>query len=246
MDLTIVISLLSSALICAGYINVSIVYRNFGIDPTKFFSIGDYLASSLEQIDNALYAIVGYMAGVIHGYRKQVMLPKYPEKQSTIRKWWPEIWEFVLGAGILIIAYLQWEIISTIPGIRVLLVISLLLFFQTPVYLLAFKYFQNSLSVSIWSMVLILFFVSMVVGAQTMVAEIMSDKDDEPFEVVQGDKRYTHENYKMIGANSRYMFLWDRKTRVEIVPLTSLDHVAFSNQQKAPSSFPEPSSRGSR
>ena len=48
-DLAMVIPLVSAALICAGYLHTSIVYKHFGIDPTRFFSVGDYLASRLEK-----------------------------------------------------------------------------------------------------------------------------------------------------------------------------------------------------
>ena len=85
-ELTMVIPLVSAALVCAGYLHTSIVYKHFGIDPTRFFSVGDYFASSLEQIRLVLFALIGYLAGVVYGYRQESIKTEY-EREITERKY---------------------------------------------------------------------------------------------------------------------------------------------------------------
>ena len=229
-DLAMTIPLVSAALAISGYIYVSITYRYFGIDPTWFFSIGDYLGSSLEQMSSALFALVGYVAGVIHGYRNQFASLGYPENGNTIRKWRSEIMQVSIGSGMLLLVYWKWEFFSVVPGIDLFLVLCMLMAFQTPVIFLSTKYFENGMSVGIVTIVLILFFGSVFISAQMRISDVISDKDDTQFEVVRGDKAYSQENYKIIGSNSRYMFIWDRKSSVKVVQLTSIDRISFFKQ----------------
>ena len=228
-DLAMTIPLVSAALAISGYIYVTVIYQYFGIDPTRFFSIGDYLGSSLEQISSALIALVEYVAGVIHGYRNQFTSPKYPETGSTIRKWESKIL-ICIGFGMLFLIYWKWEIYSMISGIDKFLVVIMLIAFQTPVLFLTRRYFENAMLVGNSSIVLILFFGGVFISAQIKISEIMSDREDTPFEVVRGDVTYSQENYKIIGSNSRYMFILDRKINVEVLQITSISRITFGKQ----------------
>ena len=59
----------SISFIVAGYWYTSIIYQHFGIDPTQYFSVGDYVASSIEQIQHTLYGLVAYFLGMLHAWR---------------------------------------------------------------------------------------------------------------------------------------------------------------------------------
>ena len=230
-DLTMIIPWISAALICSGYVYTVIIYKHFGIDPSGFFSVGDYLAASLEQIDHALFALLGYVLGVIHGYRRQFMFARDVEEKGWLRKWWSEILITGVGWLCLISAYLSWDILSSMPVIHIGTLVVLMMATQTPLYLIAEWYFKNSLSVGILSMVIIIFFGSMFVGAKIRVSEIASIQNDTPFEFVYGDKVFSHESHKVIGTNSRYMFIWDRGAHIEVLTLASLAHISFFNRE---------------
>jgi len=103
----------SFLLICSGYIHTSIVYRHFNIDPTHFFSIGDYLSTSLQQIEHAILPCISYAIGSILGYVQQPTTPRI-RKISEIRK--DELMlniVFVLSLAMLVTMGLMWEQVAT-------------------------------------------------------------------------------------------------------------------------------------
>ncbi len=229
-ELALLIPWISSVLVCSGYIYISTVYGHFQIDPAKFFSIGDYLSSSLEQIDHALFALMGYVLGVIHGYRRQFMFPRFPNKEDTLGVWWPELLTVTAGTVGLLFTYWHWDTISAIRGVHTPLLILLLMTVQSPLIWLTGRYFKNSLSVGIFAITLIIFLGSMFISAKARISDITSDAISSPFVVVSKEKKYTQLDYKIIGANSRYMFFWNRKSGVEVVPLRSIDQMSFLDE----------------
>ena len=229
-DLTLLIPLVSVALVFAGYFHTSVVYTSFGIDPTRFFSAGDYLAASLEQIPHVWSLIVGYLAGVVHGIRQQSLLSGHGIETHIRERRVVGIASFVLGSAGLAVSYWYWSRVSIIPGVHIWIVFCLFIALQAPLRFLADRYFENSNSTFIFSVVLLLFFGSAYVGSHVRIAEIKSKKIERTFEIKKGEIRYTQETSKIIGANSRYVFIWNRQSRVNVVPLTSLDHISFSNR----------------
>ena len=82
-DIAMVIPLVSATLVSAGYLYTSIVYKHFGINPTHFFSVGDYLASSLQPIRLVLFSLLGYIAEFVYGYRRESIKTNYERERVT-------------------------------------------------------------------------------------------------------------------------------------------------------------------
>ena len=217
----------TSALICAGYLHTSIVYRDFGIEPARFFSVGDYLAASLEQISHAFFALLGYLSGAIVGYRNQAMLTKYEIEEYLRKERFERLYWFALGGGGLLIVYFYWDLFVALPFTHVLLVVCLLAATHIPLGIIAGRYFQNADTAHILSAALVIFFGSMYFAAQIRIGEIRNQETGVHFELGKGTKTYTHEDYDIIGSNSRYMFIWDRKGGVEVIAMDALDRIRF-------------------
>ena len=226
-DLTTVIPLISVLLLCAGYLHTSIVYKHFNIDPTRYFSVGDYLAASLEQIRHALYSLLGYVAGVVHGYRNQSIATKFERKTNANKERYRQILRYIFFGGILVVSYVRWNVIGIVPQVHIFLVVALLVVFQEPVYFISDRYFKNSMSVGIVAIVLLIFFSSMFVGAKSRIAQIESRNESQTFEIVAKTNKYSHTESVIIGANSNFMFLIERNNNVVVIPLKTIDLIKF-------------------
>ena len=238
-DFAIFIPLVSAALVCAGYLHTSIVYKHFGIDPTRFFSVGDYLASSLEQIRLVLFSLLGFIAGVVYGYRRESIKTKYEREREEHKHQVLDYFWYTLSACSLLAAYFAWDKVAILPGQEILLLVCLLIVIESPLARLVNRYCNNSQSVYLVSIALIIFFGSMYMGANTRIAHIESEQTKQAYQIISQQKSYTHHNSKLIGANSKYMFIWDRKNRVEVIPLSQIDRAIFwGNQITAKSKFP--------
>ena len=230
-DLAMVIPLISAALVCAGYLHTSIVYKHFGIDPTRFFSVGDYLASSLEQIRLVLFSLLGFIAGVAYGYRRVSIKRKHEREIEEHKHQFLDYFWYALSACGLLTAFLAWDKVATLPGKDILLVICLLIVIESPLARLVNRYFNNSQSVHLILLVLIIFFGSMFMGANTRIALIESEQTEQAYQIISQQNSYTHKNSRIIGANSKYMFIWDRKDKVEVIPLSQIDRAIFQENQ---------------
>lgn len=65
---SVVLALLSSLLVIGGYLYTEIFYSWFGIHASKYFSLADYLASSIDKMSIALFASLTGMAAAFIGY----------------------------------------------------------------------------------------------------------------------------------------------------------------------------------
>ena len=230
-DLVMLIPWISSALICAGYIHNSIVYDHFDIDPTRFFSVGDYLATSLEQIYYALISLIGYIAGVICAYRRRSVTRAYDKSTSSRRTAYREFVYSAVYFAPLVVTYFYWSAVSLVPAIEMFLTVCLLASSQAPLAYLSDRYFANSISVYILATVLLLFFGSMFIGAHVKIAEIKSTNAQQAFEIHTDNRQYTRQNAALIGANAQYVFIWHRLGDVVIIPLTQVNRILFSSLQ---------------
>lgn len=232
LNIPLIVPLLSIGLICAGYLHTSIVYKHFGIDPTLYFSVGDYLASSLEQIQHTLYAILGMIGGFVVGFRRNSIRTAYEINTTARKDRFEDITWVALSWVYLLFSYFNWEMVASIPGVHIFLMVCLLVILQTPIHRFTSHHFNNSLPVSLIFITLLLFFGSMYLGAKTRISYIESENVENTFRIDTTQKRYTHSNSKIIGANTNFMFFLIRKDLVEIVPLSNIKRTLFINKTK--------------
>ena len=223
-DLNLLLPWISLCFVFSGYIYTSILYGGLGISSGQFFSISDYISSSISQLPHAIYGAVAYIVGVLYSYRN---LPtetiRERQKYARFGRWYSRLF-FLSCSGLLIAMYLKSLFFPIIP----LLAIGVS---QPIIGYISSKFFRHSLPVFIGAMFLLIFFVSIFASARQEIDDIKSGKADMQFKVELGDKVYkvyTEEDATVIGSNSRYMFLYMADDTVEVIPLDKIDKISLN------------------
>ncbi len=221
--------LISTLFVVGGYFHISLVYRDFNVEPHHFFLMSDYLAGSIEKIWYALGSLIGFFLGVLHGIRNSATITKYGSQTRRKRNRW-------INIGLLTpcILYLFFVLlpnhpieISTIPSMTVLSIFVLL---QTPILFVSIRYFRNWISVYRFFMILTIFFSSLYASALREINEIREGRPEMTFEIRSKEMKYTEKNSIFIGSNSRYVFLYDQKGKTKVFPLNQIEHISLETQ----------------
>ena len=185
-----------------GYVNVYFFYRHFGIDTSHFFSLNDYLASSIEELTWSVWILFVCWIAMFYGYPK---LGKNAQSENSVAegKWkrqllgWikplsffrTEPWRFVFAGFIYLTLIKILHCIFIEKKLQLLglpahwegyilnaayLIVLASTFYLAfcKFYYFAQKRFKNTLSVEIVLLSIIMFFSSIFFGAYKRIAEI--------------------------------------------------------------------------
>ena len=218
----------SFLLICSGYIHTSIVYKHFNIDPTYFFSIGDYLATSLQQIEHAVLPCISYAIGSVLAYVRQPTMPRIRDR-SEIRK--DELvlnTMFVLSLAMLVTMGLMWERLATSSTSAGLVGFFMLFAMLRLESLIPLRFLQNQVRGRLLLIAVAMFFGIIVASSYVKINVVTNGLSDEKFVLVAGEQTLTDEEYSIIGSNSSYVFIWSKDERVQIIPWNNIEEMEIS------------------
>ena len=221
--------LISTLFVVGGYFHISLVYRNFDVEPHHFFLMSDYLAGSIEKIWYALGSLIGFFLGVLHGIRNSSTVTKYDSQARRKRDRWINIGLLAPCATYLLLVLLPNHPvkISTIPSMTMFSIIVIL---QTPISFVSKRYFRNGTSVYSFFMILTIFFSNLYASALREINEIREGRPEMTFEIRSEEMKYTEKNSIFIGSNSRYVFLYDQKGKTKVFPLNRIEHISLETQ----------------
>lgn len=225
-DLTAVLSLIVATLSVSGYIHVSTLFGHFGIDASKFFLLGDYLAASVNQIKYTVPAMLGFALGALHSYRELPMLTKPEiERKHRVGKIQDRIlWGSVIGG----IATMYVMSVSVPPPLVALGVIVLT---GTVVPSLARRYFKKPIPAYSFIMFTTIFFAILYAQTERKIARIEAGETNGQFQVYTVNQKFTDENYIFLGGSGQYIFLLGRDGQAEIIPRQKINHISMSNRK---------------
>ena len=227
-DLTAYIPLVSFSLICAGYFHTSIVYEHFGLDPTQFFSIGDYLSTSLQQIEYAVWLPVSYLAGFGYGRLTRPAMPKL-HSDRTVRQDRLFINLFsIVAVGSIVAIGLRWEYYASLPKITWYCGFCMLFLMLSLREFVPRRFLPRSANAQALLIGLLLFSGMIIANSYMKINVIKHGKVYEQFEIVRQSERYTEDNASVIGSNSSYMFVWVEGRKVDVIPLREIDRFTIS------------------
>ena len=219
--LTLFLPWISFLFIFAGYIHTRHIYGQFGIEVDQFFSLNDYLATTIKEIAYALSGIVGIFLGIMYLYRNEWAWELY--KRRILR-----LYELISFLLLFLVLYglhrgsISPESLYVSP---VIVSCSMVMISSRLTFYLASKYFKNSTKVSIISLVLIGFFSCLALSIYAKIQSIKSGRPGMEFEIKAGTREFTQENFTFIGGNSRYIFLRAEDGSVEIIPIESTERI---------------------
>ena len=222
--------LFSLLLICAGYFHTSILYRDFGIDSTQFFSIGDYLSTSLQQIEHAVWLIVGLAAGLTSFYIKEPAMSKdlSPSGIRTKRRRMATM--FFISSVALGALCFRWEEWAVAPSVIWIMGLCMLVIIMVIQELIPFRYLKYEEHGRNLFTCLVLFSGIIVASSYMKINVIRNGGIEHRFEVVRGSERYTEKSFKIIGSNSSYVFIWNKKESVQVIPLANVSKLVIHSE----------------
>ena len=219
-DLNLLLPWISLLIVVSGYFHTSVLYGKLGIDYDQFYSVGDYISSSVNQLPHALVGVAAFAVGIIYAHRKLSTETKNERAQFRRQVGWFSTLFCVSCIGLLILLYVKSLFLPIIP----ILAIGAT---QPVVIYVSGKYFRKSLPVYIGMMFLIIFFSGIYAAAHSRFEEIMAGEVNREFELKISGRTYTETDFHIIGSNSQYMFLYSREGAIEVIPLSKVERVAF-------------------
>ncbi|CAJ2377111.1 MAG: hypothetical protein IBGAMO2_580008 [Arenicellales bacterium IbO2] len=231
------IPVFSVLLLVGGYLHTSLVYHHFGIEANKFFSLGDYLASSLNQVIWAGYAFVGHSAGLVQHYRYSTSADEIAYKEFhgwSLFKYWYENASFV---GMLVVFHM----FGAHRAFWLLLPIAFLILSQKWAFSMANKYFQDPFSAYSKLALSFLFIAGVLASAKIETIDIEIEFRAKPFVIEAVDHTYTNEEHLFLGGNDRYIFLVKKDGGNQIIPRERVKNIAvFEWVPEKPFPWPQP------
>lgn len=229
-DIVAYIPLISFLLICSGYFHTSIVYENFGLNPTQFFSIGDYLAASLQQIEHAILPCISALAGIFFAYVREPAMPRL-RIASEIRK---DNFYFhiivVSSAGTLGVLAFTWERWATSANAAMAVGFPMLFIIAQIVSLIPLHFLKNKVRGRIMLTALVLFCSLIVAGSHVKINMIEHGHIYDKFKIVAGDTIYTQKSSRIIGSNSSYLFIWNGEKKVWVIPWSKVENMEIDEE----------------
>ncbi len=225
-DLAAVLPLAAAALSVSGYLHVSILFGHFGIDASKFFLLGDYLAASVNHVKYTAFAMLGFALGTLHGYRELPMLTK-PEVERNRRM--GKIQDIILWGAIIGGTATMYVMSVPVPPSTVALGVIVLTSTVAPS--LARRYFKNPIPVSSFIMFIAIFFALLVAQTKQEIAKIEAGETNGQFQVYTVNQKFTDENHIFLGGSERYIFLLGRDGQAEIIPRQKINRISMSNRK---------------
>lgn len=103
-SLTQALSLISICFLLTGYLYSSVFLSHFGISVTQYFSVSDYLATSLDKVESSVVASIGALLGLGLGILSRSRMSE--EQVSSVRGKEPEWFWYV--AKVILVCALVW------------------------------------------------------------------------------------------------------------------------------------------
>lgn len=219
------LKLISIFFVVGGYIYASMLYGYFGISPGQFFSVGDYLVMSLDQIGPLALAVGSYIAAGIYRYRWHSVVTKYEMVKKSKSALIPERIIILLCGWILIMHI--WHKTSIAPELLTMAVFAVV---HNPVVFLANRYFENNDHAAYAILFIVVFGACLYFNAEQKIKDVEAGQSETTFEVVTQSKTFTEDNSTLIGSNSRYIFLKTDQNNVEVFRLNKVNRISFQKE----------------
>ena len=225
---------LSLIFVISGYLYTKIVYGHFGVDASQFFTLGDYLAGSINQIWFALAAITLYLSIVVFMYRRNLEYDTEPFFKDAHK--FPGALAIVLIILIGFFAFLRLAYVREWVIFWFLVPMSFILV-ENRVARIVARFFNNPFQVTAAVMLALLFSVSIVSQSVRKIVSVEKSREQKTFVVQTADKEFTNEEFVFLGRNQRYIFLFKKGAGTQIIPLEQIKEMSMFD---AKSERPDP------
>lgn len=230
------ISVISIFIIIGGYLHVFIFYSYLGIPVSNFFSLDDYLASSIKEIAHSIWILLVFLSVILWGYpqlQRSAQLKQPLGMRKSIRQAKVRIIQFHLSLFIMLAGIVWYLIIDKglfsgwmayLVGLSVVYPVAFILTFR-----LARKFFSNTLPAQIVLLSAVIFFLSIGLGTYNRIEEIREQSCRRDFEIKVGNQSFTKQRYSFVGGSQHYIFLRSNQDgKIKIVHRLKAEEISIS------------------
>jgi len=223
-EVSVIFGLFSVLFFCTGFLYNLLFLGYFGIELSKFFTISDYLSTSIDKV---YYCFMSIIVGMVIGF---FLYPEYLKgeipiiRQSKFAQFFDRLIMPLMAVSVLV-AFLQKNYYGFYPALQLFL---LLLSIHIIKYFLI-KYFKNPIRSYFILVSITWFFLSIFLGVVEDVSSIYREKTEDlkKYHIVF-EKGVTLEEKDLIllASNSKYAFFYDKKCQKTIVlPTHNIDRI---------------------
>lgn len=225
-DLAYTVPVFSLLVLLGGYFYTFRVFHHFGVQISDFFTVTDYLATSVHAVGYA--AIAAAITSTLAAWdlvRESTQTDYGPQASIEENRW---LWWVVLAVSLCFLWSADQEIRAT-----VFFVPPLVLAGTAILLLMVNRRFRPSLGLLLTALSTIMFSALLYVDSNRQVLDIERGAEDQSFRVETHDGEFTSNTHSIIGSSDKYMFLWQRDgEHVEVVPHAEIKSVSLSERNE--------------
>lgn len=214
------VTVFSTIFVISGFLYNKLFFSYFGISVSDFFTISDYLASSVEVIAltfiSTTIGVFCYFLGVYSSLSKRLHAEMFElENQSSRSEKLviPSLFVFSV-VGFLVSYYKTNSFMFNFLYIPAAIVFFFL-FYRLPIW----KYVKNKLSVGVVIIVIFTFLLNLSISLANKIQRLNNGTYKSPYVITIKDRSISYIGYEFVSSNSEYVFMWNkRKSKMLVIP----------------------------
>lgn len=225
-SITFLISFCTTIFLLSGFLYNKFYLGHFKIQVSHFFSITDYISSSVDIIYisclSTIFGIFSYICGGIYGFKKAI---KYECKkiENTESDWWMLILVTFLALSSISMAY--YDLPRKYAPVSILIFIALMgLYHKLPVD----KIFKNTMHISIFACALIYYTTHMYFQISSDIEKSQNGTINKQYSFNTNNPEFLTKNLTFLSLNSKWAFFFDKSKKESIIiPIDKIRNISI-------------------
>lgn len=227
-NISFLLTLFSTFFLISGIIYSKLYFYLLGINISDFFSVSDYLSSSIDTLIITFISISIGMIFYFIGEKDRLKTSIYEEQfqtTSSYRK--KEVYSLIFALIMCVITFFVAYFMQDRAYYNLLYPVILFVFFRYFWSLPIWKYFKSPEKVGFVLMSFSTFIISLVLTALTYHEELIHKKvEDNEYNILLKDKSHDINKLIFITTNSNNLFMLTEDTKkVKIIPLYNVESI---------------------
>ncbi|MGS0691812.1 hypothetical protein [Shewanella sp. 30m-9] len=222
--LTILITMFSALFLCGGFLYTKYLFWKLDVEVAKFFTISDYLSSSIDVVFGAVIATLIFFVFFIKGASSRLHTVIHNDQykiESKSKDWW--IYIVIPMTVLSIFTELYTNSGKSLAAHIALLSVFVLI--ETVGKIRIERYVKNFHIVILLAVVLSLFCVYLVLKANSQIRDLKSTASADVSLQLKNEYKQLS-TYKLITVNSGYAFLYG-DNKVIVIPKDAVQYYTY-------------------
>lgn len=218
---SVALTLMSTLFLISGFVYTKVFFYWFDVNVGDFYTIQDYLASSIDVISATAFSAFVGLVSITFGLSCALNDELHDEQFDEQTRKNDYVWPFILITsviGLAVSVYFQgyWPSVFIYP---LALSVSMYLYIRLPIW----KYIENRASVGVVCLVVLFFFLSLGFKVKENIERVLYSGYESHYTVTLDEKYSKYSGMLYLMNNSNFLFLLDAEDKkVIILPKTSI------------------------